>query len=158
MRTPLATMFHETADYCFGIALETILGRAVRDSVIEIAERAGISRTEISSRFDETVGLMLQVFGPSVRVIVHKMLVELYREYSQRIDFSYEDSLEDQLVILRERVVTDHLYPKRLQTEDSFFDSGKAGALVETSEPGNKNRSGWNSFYSLKKGVGSGSH
>ena len=156
MRAPLVTVFHETVNHCFGLALENILGRAVRNSTFDILARNGISEADISSRFDDVVAAMVQVFGPSSRVIVHRMLVELYREYSQRVDFSYEDSLRNQTVFLREKVVADHLRPKRLESEDSFFDKGKAAPSVES--PGtNAKRASWNSFYRLKRGVGSDS-
>jgi len=36
----------------------------------------------------------------------------MFRQYSQRAEFSYEDSLRDRLIVLKEAVVANHLIPK----------------------------------------------
>lgn len=120
MRTGLVTTFHETLNYCFSRVLET-MGTSVRDVVIARLERQGIPSTEISSRFDDVVRLLNESFGGSARVIVYKTIVDLHQQYSMRADFTYQDSLKDHLDLLRERVVTDHLIPKRVQRDDEVL-------------------------------------
>lgn len=155
MRSPLAAIFDEALNNCFREAVEAILGRPVRDEIYLVLERRGITMLEVSSRFDDVVEVLTEIFGRSSRVLVHKTLAELYRHYSQRIDFSYEDSLKYHLSILKERVITDHLYPKKVQSDASFLDARKHTNqnLNTSTEAG----SSWSSFYRLKKGVGSDS-
>jgi len=38
----------------------------------------------------------------------------MFRQYSQRADFSYQDSLRDRLIVLKEAVVANHLILKGL--------------------------------------------
>src|SRR2546425_6408804 len=51
------------------------------------------SQGEIGNRFDDTVTVLTKVLGTSSRVLVHRTVVEMFRQYSQRADFFYQDSL-----------------------------------------------------------------
>ena len=117
MRTPLVTVFHDTLNYCFASVLET-MGTSVRDVVYDHLAKNGISRSDISNKFDDVVRILTESFGGSARVIVYKTIVQLHQQYSMRANFTYQDSLRDHLTLLRERVGTDHLVPKRAQLED----------------------------------------
>ncbi len=114
MRAPLVTVFHDTLNYCFDSVLEK-MGTSVRDIVYDHLEKKGILRSDISNKFDDVVRILTESFGESSRVIVYKTIVELHQQYSMRPSFTYEDSLRDHLSLLRERVGTDHLVPKRAQ-------------------------------------------
>jgi hypothetical protein len=94
------------------------MGTSVRDVVYDHLRRKGIPESEIPAQFDEVVKALNESFGGSARVIVYKTLVELYQQYSMRVDFTYQDSLRDHLSMLRERVVVDHMLPRRVQRED----------------------------------------
>jgi hypothetical protein len=48
-----------------------------------------------------------------------------------RADFNYQDSLRDRMVQLKERVVVDHLYPKRVQRNDPIFSTPSNAQLSE---------------------------
>jgi hypothetical protein len=120
VRTGLVTTFHETLNYCFSSALET-MGTSVRDVVLSRLEKYGIPAGEISSRFDDVVRLLNESFGGSARIIVYKTIVDLHQQYSMRAGFTYQDSLKDHLDLLRERVITDHLVPKRVQRDDDVL-------------------------------------
>ena len=124
MRTPLVTIFEDTLNRCFSSALEATLGREVRDEVYRNLEKRGVSKNLVSSMFDNVAQVLMDVFGEGYRMIIHRTIVDLYKEYSQRIDFSYVDSLKRPLEFLRERVVVDHLRPRgsREDSLDSFFD------------------------------------
>jgi len=52
--------------------------------------------------------------------MVHRTVVEMFKEYSQRLDFSYTDSLRDRLALLKETVVANHVLPHRLRDESAF--------------------------------------
>jgi len=80
------------------------------------------------------VEILYESFGGAARVIVYKTMVELYQQYSKNVDFTYQDSLKDHMSLLRERVVTDHLVPKRVQRDDSALSSGLL--LIQSSKPG----------------------
>ncbi len=104
-----------------------MLGSAVRGEVYEALRRNGISESEVSTRFDDVARVLLALFGEGSRVVLHKMTVDLYNEYSQRVDFSYPDPLRSHILMLKDRVVVDHLHPRREYDETlrSFFDAVK---------------------------------
>ncbi len=122
MRTALVTTFHETVNFCFSWVLET-MGTSVRDVVLERLGAKGIPEADVSTRFDDAVQVLDESFGGAARVIVYKTMVELFQQYGMRIDFTYQDPLKDRMVLLRERVVMDHLIPKRAQRDDSVLSS-----------------------------------
>jgi hypothetical protein len=117
LRATLVATFQDTVSYCFRSTLET-MGTSVRDVVYDHLRRKGIPEAEIPVQFDDVVKALNESFGGSARVIVYKTLVELYQQYSMRIDFTYQDSLKDRMSMLRERVVVDHMLPRRVQRED----------------------------------------
>ncbi len=114
LRSPLVTVFHDTSGFCFESALRDVLGPAVRDSVYGLLERSGIPQREVPSRFDEAVAVLMKLLGEPSRVLVHRTLVGLFGQYSRRVDFSYEDSLRNRLLLLKEEGSSGHLVPKRL--------------------------------------------
>lgn len=122
MQGSLVEAFQETLGRCFASSLKDMLGSVVCDSVYGLLERNGIRRAEISSRFDDTVAVLNKALGSSSRVLVHRTVVEMFRQYSQRADFSYQDSLRERLTVLKETVLAQHLVPK-LQHEGFDFDS-----------------------------------
>lgn len=120
MRTALVTTFHDTVNFCFSSVLET-MGTSVREVVLERLNSRGIPQTDISTRFDDAVQILNESFGGAARVIVYKTMVELFQQYGMRVDFTYQDPLKDRMVLLRERVIMDHLVPKRSQRDDSVL-------------------------------------
>jgi len=121
LRAAMVATFHDTVSYCFRSTLET-MGSSVRDVVYDHLRRKGISESEIPVQFDDVVRVLNESFGGSARVIIYKTLVELYQQYSMRVDFTYQDSLRDHLGLLRERVVVDHIIPKRARREDPILE------------------------------------
>lgn len=99
------------------------MGTSVRDVVLERLGAKGIPEADVSTRFDDAVQVLDESFGGAARVIVYKTMVELFQQYGMRIDFTYQDPLKDRMVLLRERVVMDHLIPKRAQRDDSVLSS-----------------------------------
>ena len=116
VRTALVTTFHETVNFCFNTVLET-MGTSVREVVFERLRGRGILEEDVSTRFDEVVDVLNASFGGAARVIVYKTIFELYMQYGMRVDFTYQDSLKDHMVLLRERVIMDHMVPKRVQRD-----------------------------------------
>jgi hypothetical protein len=112
MQGSLLESFQETLGRCFGSSLRDMLGGAVCESVYGLLAKNGIRREEISSRFDDTVAVLTKALGSSSRVLVHRTVVEMFRQYSQRADFSYQDSLRERLIVLREAVMAQHLVPR----------------------------------------------
>ena len=133
MRAALVTYFDDTVNYCFNVVLET-MGTSVRDVIYDRLGRRGIPAAEVSTQFDNVVQLLQESFGGSARILVYKTLVELYQQYSAHVDFTYQDSLKDHLVLLKERVVNDHLVPKRIQRDDPE-PAARAPAVVQVSNP-----------------------
>ena len=112
MRTAIAETFLSTMNQCFATVVEDILGRTVREEIFKFLERNGIKLSEISSRFDDVIEVLTRVFGNSARVLVYKTVTELYKEYSLRTGFAFGESMEDQVAVLREKVVGDLLKPR----------------------------------------------
>ena len=100
------------------------MGSSVPDVVYDHLRRKGIPESEIPAQFDDVVKVLNESFGGSARVIVYKTLVELYQQYSMRVDFTYQESLRDHMSMLRERVVVDHILPRRVQREDPAVEGG----------------------------------
>ena len=88
LRAALVSTFQDTVSYCFSSTLET-MGSSVRDVVYDHLRRKGIPESEIPAHFDDVAKVLNESFGGSSRVIVYKTLVELYQQYSMRIDFTY---------------------------------------------------------------------
>jgi len=120
IRTQISTLFHETVNDCFRNALDG-MGPRVRDVIYALLAKKGIEQPEISSQFDDVVATLMDSLGASARVLIYRTMTLLCQEYQVRADFSYQDSLRDRMVLLRDRVVADHLYPKRVQRNDPVF-------------------------------------
>jgi hypothetical protein len=150
LRSPLAEIFYETLGYCFGKVLLETLGPTVQASIYNLLERSGIRKEDISNRFDDAVQALTSTLGTCSRVVVHRTVVEMFKEYSQRLDFSYTDSLRDRLALLKEAVVANHVLPHRLRDE-STFDSVEKPDWSEGS--GAPKGQAYSSLYPMKKGV-----
>lgn len=120
MRTSTVTTFYETLDFCFETVLGDMLGREVRDTVFGMIERNGIPRRDVSVRFDDAVAIMVKVLGNCSRVLVLRTIKEMCNQYFQRMEFSYQDSLRDQLMLLKESVLANHLVPRRMHDDGSL--------------------------------------
>src|SRR5713101_6697236 len=123
MRTQISTLFHETVNECFRNALDG-MGPTVRDVIYDLLAKKGIEQSEISSRFDDVVAILTDSLGASARVLIYRTMTLLCQEYQMRADFNYQDSLRD-------RVVDDHLYPKRVQRNDPIFSTPSNTQLSE---------------------------
>ncbi len=155
MRKRVIDVFEDALNNFFSVALEAILAPKVKDEVYTLLGTKGIASKDVPTKFDDVVKVLNEVFGAvGAKVIVHKAIVDLYREYSQRIDFSYGESLRDKLLLLRERVVSEHIWPRRFQDADSFLDkewrSEGDSTAVDSGSQGS-----WTGLYRYKKGVGS---
>ena len=154
MRSDVVTTFYETLDYCFEEALRDILGPSVQGSVYELLDRNRIPRRDVSNNFKQVVAIMLKFLGTCSKVIVQRTVAEMFKQYSQRINFTYSDSLLDQLVSLRESVVANHLAPKRAWENVSFDSLEKLDRAEASDDPlelsPNQN---YSSLYRLKKGL-----
>ena len=126
-RTPEVELFDETVERCLNSTLEATLGRQVRDEVYRMLEKRGVSRSLVSGLFDRVVEVLRDAFGDGQVLLVHRTVAELYRTYSQPVDFLLGDSVRTRLLFLRNKVVSDHLHPRglRLDAMDSFFDLRK---------------------------------
>jgi hypothetical protein len=71
----------------------------------------------------------------------------MFKEYSQRLDFSYTDSLRDRLGLLKETVVANHVLPHRLRDETTF-DTVEKPSWIDAPKG-----QVYSSLYPMKKGV-----
>ena len=107
------------------------MGPTVRDVIYDLLAKKGIEQPEISSRFDDVVAILMDSLGASARVLIYRTMTLLCQEYQVRADFTYQDSLRDRMVLLRDRVVADHLYPKRVQRNDPVFAAPSPAQLTQ---------------------------
>jgi hypothetical protein len=147
LRSSLVDIFYESLGFCFGKVLLETLGPKVEASVYDLLRRSGIRKEEISNRFDDVVQALTSTLGTCSRVMVHRTVVEMFKEYSQRLDFSYADSLRDRLALLKETVVANHVLPHRLRDE-SAFDSVEKPNWIDSPKG-----QAYNSLYPMKKSV-----
>ena len=125
MRADIIETFQATIVQCFGQTLENLFGRPVREQLMRILAEHKISRAEIGARFDDVARVLTDVFGSSSRLLIYKTVVELYEEYSVRATFGFYDSIRDQILYLRERVLADIIKPRHSPTiDDSIYISG----------------------------------
>jgi len=125
LRADIIETFQATIVQCFGQTLENLFGRPVREQLMRILAEHKISRAEIGARFDDVARVLTDVFGSSSRLLIYKTVVELYEEYSVRATFGFYDSLRDQILYLRERVLADIIKPRHSPTiDDSIYISG----------------------------------
>lgn len=134
MQGSLVEAFQETLGRCFASSLRDMLGTAVGESIYGLLERNGIRRTDISNRFDDTVAVLTKALGSSSRVLVHRTVVEMFQQYSQRADFTYQDSLRERLTVLKEAVMAQHLVPRIMRDGfdlDSVAIAARPGGSAE---------------------------
>jgi hypothetical protein len=153
LRTAIVSTFYETLDYCFEQAVKDILGDAVQGSVYGLLERNRIPKKDVANRFNDVVAIMLKTLGACSRVIVQRTVSEMYKQYAQRINFSYEDSLQQQLTILESSVVANHLTPRRAYQNVSF-DSLETLERTEDSDGSSPASLSHSGLYRYKKGTG----
>jgi hypothetical protein len=150
LRSSLVDTFYESLGYCFGKVLLETLGPKVQAAVYDLLARSGIRKEEISNRFDDVVTALTRTLGTSSRVVVHRTVVEMFKEYSQRLDFSYTDSLRDRLALLKEAVVANHVLPRRVRDDGTFDSVEKPDWSEGSNAPKGQTYSG---LYPMKKGV-----
>jgi hypothetical protein len=158
MRKAVVEVFDDTLNSFFSATIEGILGPSVRSEFYSVLERNGIAGNEVSSRFDDVVRILGDAFGTvGWKIIVHKTAVNLHQEYSQRIDFSFNGTLRDKLFSLRQRVISNHIFPRHYSDADSFFDK-ESRTDEERSNDDSGTEGSWSGLYRYKKGVGSNSN
>ena len=125
MRADMIETFQGTLVQCFSQTIEDLFGRPVREQLMRILAEHKIPRSDIGARFDDVARVLSEVFGASSRLLIFKTVVELYEEYSVRVTFGFYDSLKDQILYLRERVLADIIKPRHSPTiDDSIYITG----------------------------------
>jgi len=126
LRSDIIETFQRTLLQCFSQTLENLFGRPVIEQLMRILAEHKIPRSEIGARFDDVARVLTDVFGSSSRLLIFKTVVELYEEYSVRATFGFYDSLRDQILYLRERVLADIIKPRHSPTiDDSIYITGR---------------------------------
>src|SRR3989475_9834316 len=117
--------FQGTLVQCFSRTLENLFGRSVKEQLMRVLAEHKIPRSEVGARFDDVAMVLTDVFGSSSRLLIYKTVVELYEAYSVRARFGFYDSLRDQILFLRERVLADIIKPRHSPTvDDSIYITG----------------------------------
>jgi hypothetical protein len=125
LRADMIETFQATLVQCFSQTIENLFGRPVKEQLTRILAEHKIPRSEIGARFDDVAKVLTDVFGASSRLLIFKTVVELYEEYSVRATFGFYDSLKDQILYLREKVLADIMKPRHSPTiDDSIYITG----------------------------------
>ena len=103
-------------------------GPGVKQVVDRFLSKAGISESDISTRFGDVEKVVTDMFGAGGRIMIISTLSKICDEYSLRLDISYANSLHDRLEQLKERILVERLLPKRFRRaiETTTFED-KAG-------------------------------
>jgi hypothetical protein len=122
LRSNIIETFQGALTQSFSVTLETLFGRPVKEQLMQILAQNKIQRSEIGARFDDVARVLTDVFGNSSRLLIYRTVVDLYEEYSVRATFGFYDSLRDQLLFLRERVLAEILKPRHSPSiDDSIY-------------------------------------
>ncbi len=134
MRTPNLTLIHETVSLCFDQALST-LGDRTKRIIYEFLSRRGIGKEEVSSRFEDVEGLLVELYGQGGRSVMIGTLAKLCEEYSIPLNLSYSDSLGNRMAQLTENILMQKLVPRHLRkdVETRMFED-KTGSLAGWSD------------------------
>jgi len=125
LRSDIIETFQGTIVDCFSRTLENLFGRPVKEQLMRLLAEHKIPRSEVGARFDDVAMVLTDVFGSSSRLLVYKTVVDLYEEYSVRASFGFYDSLRDQILFLRERVLADIMKPRHsASVDDSIYVAG----------------------------------
>ena len=125
MRSDIIETFQGTIVDCFSRTLENLFGGPVKEQLMRVLAEHKIPRSEVGARFDDVAMVLTDVFGSSSRLLVYKTVVDLYEEYSVRASFGFYDSLRDQILFLRERVLADIMKPRHsASVDDSIYVAG----------------------------------
>jgi len=125
LRSDIIETFQGTIVDCFSRTLENLFGGPVKEQLMRVLAEHKIPRSEVGARFDDVAMVLTDVFGSSSRLLVYKTVVELYEEYSVRASFGFYDSLRDQILFLRERVLADIMKPRHsASVDDSIYVAG----------------------------------
>jgi hypothetical protein len=130
MRTPNITLIHETVSLCFDQVLST-LGERTKRIVYDFLARKGISREDLSSRFEDVEGLLVQLYGQGGRSVMIGTLAKLCEEYSITLNLSYSDSLSNRMTQLTENILMQKLLPKHFRKDvDTRMFEDKTGSYA----------------------------
>jgi len=134
MRTPNLTLIHETVSQCFDQVLST-LGDRTKRIIYEFLSRRGIGKEEVSSRFEDVEGLLVELYGQGGRSVMIGTLAKLCEEYSIPLNLSYSDSLGNRMAQLTENILMQKLVPRHLRkdVETRMFED-KTGSLAGWSD------------------------
>jgi hypothetical protein len=134
MRTPNLTLIHETVSLCFDQVLST-LGDRTKRIIYEFLSRRGIGKEDVSSRFEDVEGLLVELYGQGGRSVMIGTLAKLCEEYSIPLNLSYSDSLGNRMAQLSENILMQKLVPRhfRKDVETRMFED-KTGSLASWSD------------------------
>src|SRR5215472_6559646 len=113
MHSHLVTAFYDTLGRCFDRVINQI-NPSLPSAVYEHLSRSGLSRPDISVKFDLVMVVLTKWLGAGARVIGLQTLRELYAEYATPPNFDQDSTVSDLINFLRERVLALHLAPKSL--------------------------------------------
>jgi hypothetical protein len=134
MRTPNLTLIHETVSLCFDQVLNT-LGERTKKIIYEFLSRRGISREEVSSRFGDVEGLLVELYGQGGRSVMIGTLARLCEEYSIPLNLGYSDSLGNRMAQLTENILMQKLVPRHFRKDlDTRMFEDKTGSLAGWSD------------------------
>lgn len=116
MRTPNITLIYETISFCFDQVLGS-MGEITKRMTYDFLARRGISREDVSSRFEEVERLLVSLYGQGGRSVIIGTLAKLCEEYSIPLNLSYSDSLSNRKTQLVENILMQKLTPKHFRKD-----------------------------------------
>ncbi|HYY92326.1 MAG TPA: hypothetical protein VE955_10090 [Candidatus Dormibacteraeota bacterium] len=93
------------------------LGEGTKRVIYGFLSRRGISKEDVSTRFEDVEGLLVQLYGQGGRSVMIGTLAKLCEEYSIPLNLSYSDSLGNRLTQLTESILMQKLVPKHFRKD-----------------------------------------
>ena len=134
MRTPNITLIHETVFFCFDQVLST-LGERTKRIIYDFLDRRGIGKEDLSSRFEDVEGVLVELYGQGGRSVMIGTLAKLCEEYSIPLNLGYSDSLGNRMAQLTENILMQKLIPKHFRRDvDTRAFEDKTGSYAGWSD------------------------
>ncbi len=134
MRPPNITLIHETVSFCFDQVLST-LGERTKRVIYDFLARRGIGKEDLSSRFEDAEGVLVELYGQGGRSVMIGTLAKLCEEYSIPLNLGYSDSLGNRMAQLAENILMQKLIPKHFRKDvDTRAFEDKSGSYAGWSD------------------------
>ena len=93
------------------------MGERTKRIIYDFLDRRGIGKEDLSSRFEDVEGVLVELYGQGGRSVMIGTLAKLCEEYSIPLNLGYSDSLGNRMAQLTENILMQKLIPKHFRKD-----------------------------------------